>query len=405
MATPVIMPRQGQSVETCILGQWYKKPGDPVSVGDLLFSYETDKSSFEEEAKTSGTLIAVFFSQGDEIPVLINVAVIGEPGESAEPFRPVQKKLSEATPASPTVERQITRVSDEILFGGRIKISPLAKKMAELAGVNLPDIKGTGPHGRIIARDIRDYKQLEKPATENIIITSDDFEVRPLTNIRRIIASTMAKSMQNSAQVTHHMSADARKILAFREAVTTALKKKKLDENISLHAILCWCIVRALKKHPAVNSHFLGDSIKTFNKVHLGFAVDTRSGLMVPTIKNVDDFSLAELSAEAEELRHQCMTRKINPDLLANEAASFSVSNLEAYGVEMFTPVINLPQVAIIGINAITLRPVELEGVFQFAPHIGLSLTYDHRAIDGGPATLFLRSVKQEIERFNQPLF
>ncbi|MBN1819625.1 MAG: 2-oxo acid dehydrogenase subunit E2 [Prolixibacteraceae bacterium] len=405
------MPRQGQSVETCIFGQWYKNVGDEIKEGDLLFSYETDKASFEEESKTEGILLATFFEEGDEVPVLVNVAVIGEKGESVKEFLPGQVQKEKTTETVITEEKISEKENIEdvpVKTNGRIKISPLALKMAQSANIDTSSLSGSGPNGRIIARDVEAASKKPAPSKKEKIeelISGDDFEIKPVTNMRKLIAKAMHNSLQNSAQLTHHMSADVRKLLDFREKVKIAMKKRELRVNVTLNSMICLCVVRALKKHPDVNSHFLGETIKTFNKVHLGIAVDTRNGLMVPTVKNADDLPIVELARQIEDLRMKSISRKINPDLLLNDSASFSVSNLEGFGVEMFTPVINLPQVAILGVNTIIHRPVEVsKGVIGFVPYIGLSLTYDHRALDGGPATMFLASVKKEIENFDQTL-
>ncbi|NQU88558.1 MAG: 2-oxo acid dehydrogenase subunit E2 [Mariniphaga sp.] len=416
MAVPVLMPRQGQSVETCILGQWYKKIGEEVIEGDLLFSYETDKASFEEEAKENGVLLTTFFEEGDEVPVLVNVAVIGKKGETFDEFshgigqtpdvKNVPKEEEVPIVKNPSEEKITIKES-------KIKISPLARKKAQSANINISIITGTGPNGRIIARDIEAFQKDSKRVIQKVksdknseqTIIGKDFEIKPVTNMRKLIAKAMHQSLQNSAQLTHHMSADVKKLLDFRDQVKIAMKKRELRVNITLNVMISYCVVRALKKHPAVNSHFLGNTIKTFNKVHLGIAVDTRKGLMVPTVKNADDLSLIELGRQIEDLRMKSISRKINPDLLLNESATFSISNLEGYGVEMFTPVVNIPQVAILGVNTIMLRPTEIsKGVVGFVPHIGLSLTYDHRALDGGPATMFLATVKKEIENFDQTI-
>jgi pyruvate dehydrogenase E2 component (dihydrolipoamide acetyltransferase) len=169
--------------------------------------------------------------------------------------------------------------------------------------------------------------------------------------------------------------------------------------------MICLSVIRALQKHPAANAHFLGDSIRYFSPVHLGLAVDTDRGLMVPALRNASELSLTELSQELKKMADQCRNGSINPDLLAPTSASFTVSNLGNYGVEMFTPVINLPQVAILGVNTITYRPRPLkEYTMEFVPYIGLSLTYDHRAIDGGPATKFLAEIRNELETFNEKI-
>jgi pyruvate dehydrogenase E2 component (dihydrolipoamide acetyltransferase) len=168
-----------------------------------------------------------------------------------------------------------------------------------------------------------------------------------------------------------------------------------------LNDMICWCVIRALEKFPAVNSHFLGDRTKTFQKVHLGLAVDTSRGLMVPAVLNTDKMDLIKLSKELKSVAEACKKGSINPELIQSAAATFTVSNLGNYGVELFTPVINLPQVAILGVCTIIYRPASIgNNIIGFVPYIGLSLTYDHRAIDGGPATLFLKEIKDQIEAF-----
>jgi pyruvate dehydrogenase E2 component (dihydrolipoamide acetyltransferase) len=213
-----------------------------------------------------------------------------------------------------------------------------------------------------------------------------------------IIARTMSESLSNSAQVTHHMSADVRKLLELRKKI-----KKSGDnrQDITLNDMICFAVIRALERHPDINSHFTGESILIFKKVHLGFAVDTPRGLMVPALPNASDLSLEDLSLRLHETALLCYKGNINPEILSSTAASFTITNLGNYGVEMFTPIINLPQIAILGVNTITYRPADIGNeVFGFIPVIGLSLTYDHRAIDGGPATLFLKEIKTQIENF-----
>ncbi|MFO7655593.1 MAG: dihydrolipoamide acetyltransferase family protein [Bacteroidales bacterium] len=437
MAIPVIMPRQGQSVETCIITQWFKKKGDVVKKGDVLFAYETDKAAFEEEAAEEGTILEIFFSDGDEVPVLTNVAVIGKPGENTNEFLPSGKNTNiEKEPSTATGTNKPDEVAPEIPVSntvkhtGRIIISPRARNLAEKLGVPFAQVAGTGPGGRIIERDIESYAKshgtftrlasgiassegLSAPVSGSGVggrvmasdllhetTRPDSFGIKKLSNIRRIIAQNMHASLQNSAQLTHHMSADARKILEYRAKI-----KKKADAgewpNITLNDMICIGVVKALKKMPEINAHFLGDTIKTFNKVHLGIAVDTERGLMVPALRNADDLNIEQLSAELKKLAESCRKGSVNPELLASTAASFTVSNLGAFGVEMFTPVINLPQSGILGINTIIQRPADIgNGIIGFVPFLGLSLTYDHRALDGAPASAFLREVKLQIENF-----
>ncbi|GAB1451119.1 dihydrolipoamide acetyltransferase family protein [Draconibacterium sp.] len=418
MAVPVLMPRQGQSVETCILGQWYKSVGEEVSVGDILFSYETDKASFEEEAKEDGILLATFFNEGDEVPVLVNVAVIGKKGESFDEFMPGNRPTEEEPEqeaqeeAPKVIEFEVEDESPD----KHIRISPLAKKMAEKMGVDIQALKGSGPHGRIIARDVESAeKVIEKPivkpqiasalktvalsAPSVVLESGNDFEIKSIPNIRKLIANAMHQSLQNSAQLTHHLSADARQLQRLRKKFKAEFAEGKIKQNITINDLVCFAVIRALEKFPQVNTHYHGDKMKWFNKVHLGLAVDTERGLMVPALKNADDLSITGLSGQLKQLSTAARNGNVNPDLLNPAAATFTVSNLGNYGVEMFTPVINLPQTAILGVCAIIPRPKEIEeGVYGFVPMIGLSLTYNHQALDGGEATLFLAEIRNQIE-------
>ncbi len=427
MAIPVIMPKQGQSVETCIITEWAKKKGEPVKKGDVLFSYETDKASFEAEAEAEGILLEVFFNDGDEVPVLTNVAVIGKAGEATELFRPGgptsnNQKVAVSEEQTKTESKQSNSFNSAELkseTGQKTKISPRARVMAEKKGVDITRIVGSGPNGRIIASDIEKTGSTISTPVESVkttpissyippaastIYSEGDFVINKLSNVRKLIAKAMHESISNSAQLTHHMSADVRKMQSLRSKVKAEMEKGS-KVNITINDMVCFAVIRALEKFPEANSHFLGDSTKTFRKVHLGLAVDTPRGLMVPAVTNADDLSLKGLSNHLREIADQCRKGGINPELLSSSAASFTVSNLGNYGVEMFTPIINLPQVAILGVNTIIYRPADLgNGAFGFIPVIGLSLTYDHRAIDGGQATLFLREIKNQIENFNETI-
>jgi len=442
MSVAVIMPRQGQSVESCILTEWYKSEGDKVSKGDLLFAYETDKAAFEEEAPEDGVLLARFFEEGDEVPVLQNVAVIGAQGESVDDFRPQGEKAPSAKPEEENVKAEKTEVTSaaEPLSempvpsgNGRIAISPRARKLACKKLVVLDGIRGSGPGGRIIERDVleafRQGKRVtplakKKMEAEGLTVptgsnedcgrylSSDliereesvEFTDVPLTQVRKIIAGAMQRSLQNSAQLTHHLSANASAMLQLRKLVKNK-QKEGYPHNITLNDMVCYAVIKSLLLHPGANAHFLGESIRQFSQVNLGLAVDTDRGLMVPALQHADRLSLPGLSSSLKELAENSKKGSISPDLIVPEAASFTVSNLGNYGVEMFTPVINLPQVAILGVNTIIQRPAVLpDGNFGFQPFMGLSLTYDHRALDGGPATLFLAEIKKQIEALNTDL-
>lgn len=441
MAVAVIMPKQGQSVESCIVSEFKKKKGDKVAKGDILFAYETDKASFEEESQHEGTILEVFFNDGDEIPVLTNVLVIGNEGESTAEFNPnggsaaapaavpadtPTPKPEEVAPAA-EAPKETPKAQPATSQGDSFGVSPRARALADKEAVNLSSVQGTGPGGRVIERDIQaaiESRPKMSPLAKEIAketgaapesgsglagmakgadmvknpVYSSDFEMKPLTNMRKLIAKAMHASLQNSAQLTHHLGADARRMMELRGKV-----KKAMDNgyptNITLNDMVCFAVIKALKQFPQVNAQLVGDSMKFFKKVHLALAVDTDRGLMVPVVKNADDLSIQGLANQFKEIAAACKKGNIDPDLLASDAASFTVSNLGNYGVEIFTPVINLPQVAILGVNTIVPRPKDLGGgVYGFVPYIGLSLTYDHRALDGGEATRFVKQVAIEIE-------
>ncbi len=459
MAHVVIMPKQGQSVESCIISEFKKKVGDSVQVGDVLFGYETDKATFEEEAKVAGTVLAIFWADGDEIPVLQNVMVIGEPGESFEEFAPSSggSSAAEASPSenasaslrplppsagpSPLSGRGGAEFSEGVPPSADITpgapVSPRARALAAQKGVNTAQVAGSGPGGRIIARDVEaaaaaqgtltglakarmaegglaspgsgsglagsvkgsDLKQWKPNHSEGLAGEGVEFEVVKMPNMRKLIAKSMYNSLQNSAQLTHMLGADARKLQALRKKAKKALEEGRIDANITINDFVCFAVIKALQKYPNLNSHCLGDAMRIFKSVNLGLAVDTERGLMVPAVLHSDELGIVELSRQFKKVADDSKKGSINPDLLSPEAASFTVSNLGGFGVEWFTPILNVPQSAILGVGTIVPRPKDLGGGdYAFVPYIGLSLTYDHRAVDGGEATRFLKQVAAEIE-------
>ena len=457
------MPKQGQSVESCIISEFKKKVGDSVKVGDVLFGYETDKATFEEESKFEGVVLACFFSDGDEVPCLENVMVIGQPGESFEEFRPASETCGHPRPSHPKNQQifggpgtspvkgpadevggrgrsEAEAVSETEAFGAEpvagAPVSPRARKLAAEKGVVTAQVAGSGPYGRIIARDIEaaaaaqgrlsglaKAKMAEggmaspgtgsglagsvkgadlkvwKPNHTDIPGEGTDFQTVKMSNMRKLIARSMYNSLQNSAQLTHMLGADASKVQALRKKAKKALEEGKIDANITINDFVCYATIKALKKFPNLNSHCLGDAMRLFNKVNLGIAVDTERGLMVPAVGAADEMDIVSLSKALKKVAEDSKKGSINPDLLSPEAASFTVSNLGGFGVEWFTPIINVPQSAILGVGTIVPRPKALGGgQFAFVPYMGLSLTYDHRAVDGGEATRFLKQVAMEIE-------
>ncbi|MEN6316642.1 MAG: dihydrolipoamide acetyltransferase family protein [Clostridiaceae bacterium] len=478
MATAVIMPRQGQSVESCIISKWNKKKGDRVEAGDILFSYETDKASFDEEAKTAGVMLDIFFDEGDDVPCLINVCVIGNEGESSQEFNPNKaggdaaagNPSESAAPAKATgvmpAETMAPQANQKqhnptqaqnIINTGVVKISPRARNLAEKTGIDYRCATPTGPDGRIIERDIIALQESGRAFTASAMaeqlqngasaavegsglggrITTGDmgnaiaamtgaasaaagapaagnetfaavttvpasaeplYEEVKLPNIRKVIAKAMHQSLSTMAQLTLNTSFDATDILEFRKKLKENKERLGL-ENITVNDIIIFTVSRTLANHKSLNAHFLDDRMLYFKNVNMGVAVDTDRGLMVPTLFDANLKSLNEISAEVKKLVKDCQTGTINPDLLRN--GSFTVTNLGTLDIESFTPVINPPQTGILGVDSIVQRAREADGEIKFYPAMGLSLTFDHRAVDGAPAARFLKELKTNLESFS----
>ena len=416
MAVCVVMPKSGITVETCVMGSWEKKIGDKVEIGEKLFSYETDKSSFDCCAETAGFLLAILAEEGDDVPALSPVCYIGEMGEKIPDVAATKYNSETETPGEPEKidktdkdsvhEADIISEKKEVEIN-KVRISPRARKLADKMGMEgYEAIDGTGPNGRIIERDIRTWaKEFQRSAkavsplvkTAGLPSTESEYTDETLTNIRKVIAKNMHSSLSEMAQLTHFKAFDASELLQYRSRIKANAEKMNIP-NITLNDFILFGVSRILLKYPDVNAHFLGDKIRHFHHVHLGMAVDTPRGLMVPTIFEADTKSLVEISIEAKELAAACQSGSITPDKLTG--ASFTVSNIGAFGTEMFTPVINPPQTAILGVGAMVDRVRRKDGEIELYPALGLSLTYDHRAMDGAPASRFLQNLCEELEHF-----
>ena len=434
MATVVIMPRQGQSVESCVITAFNKKVGDTVEKGEVLFSYETDKSSFDEPASVSGKILAIFREEGDDVPCLENVLVIGEEGEDVSAFVP--KTEEESATAVEEKKEEVKEVKVETAVSveatsGVGSISPRARILADKTHADLLKAVPTGPNGRIIERDVQrlvdmgltvspaakqEYTQsvegsgingkvvlqdLNKPLTAEEVLSSvpaPEYEDVKLPNIRKVIAKSMHASLSTMAQLTLNASFDATKLMAMRASLKAGAEAMGLN-NITLNDMVLFAVSRVLKNHKDLNAHYLDDKMRYFNSVNLGVAVDTERGLLVPTVFNADRLSLNEMSKVTKTVIKEAQSGKINPELLKN--ASFTVTNLGSLGIESFTPVINPPQTGILGVCTIVRRTKQVNGQDVSYPAMGLSLTFDHRALDGAPAAKFLKEVCNALENFD----
>ena len=420
MAHVVVMPKAGISVESCIIGAWQKSVGDKIAVGEVLFDYETDKATFECESTAEGTLLECFFESGDEVECLIAVCAIGEVGEDISALRP--NAASDVKAEMPAVEASAVVVEAEMPTQSVTFVpqentnaqgsSPRARAMADKLGVDIVHAIPTGPRDRVIARDIvhlaesmkngagfggRKFDDAPVVAAGTLPATADYVDEK-FSGIRKAIAATMKRSFTEMAQVTNHHSFDASAVLDFRKICKAGAHLGA--DGITLNDMVLFAVSRTLRAHPDLNAHLLdAHTLRRFSGVHLGVAVDTPRGLMVPTIFNADELSLKEISEKVKELASMCQAGNISPDLL--QGATFTISNLGTLGVEMFTPIINPPQVAILGVCTTTTKVREGENGIETYPSMGLSLSYDHCAVDGAPASRFMHDLSSKLAQFH----
>ena len=396
-AKAVIMPKAGITVESCIIGEWLKNVGDQVKVGDILFTYETDKASFECESTEEGELLAIFFEEGDEVPCLENVCAVGPHGEPTDCLKPgaAPMAVEEVAAEAPAAAAEVAAPAAQIVAGA--PVSPRAAKLAKAAGVDASLAVGTGPDGRTIERDVQKLIAEGVPATKTVACDGPAYEDVKFSGIRRAISKSMHTSLSTMAQLTHNTSFDASNILAYRKMLKAAGDEYA---GITLGDIILYAVSGTLLNHPDLNANMLDDiSIRLFKHVNLGVAVDTPRGLMVPTIVNADQMSLLEISKAVKALAAECRDGAISPDKLSG--GSFTVSNLGNMGVESFTPVINPPQTGILGVcGTIDRVRKAADGSIEIYPAMGLSLTYDHRAVDGTPAAKFQKELAYNLEHF-----
>ena len=416
MATPVVMPKLGQSVETCIIVGWKKQKGDSIAEGEPLCEVETDKSALEVESPASGTLLELFFDEGEEVAVQVNIAAIGEPGEDITSLKPdvgVETPSEEKSTATSDAPVQAVPTQPEALESpqehpskpNRLKrrISPRAASLAEELGVDISSIRGTGPGRRVIERDVqaattaaakRTTTQTKLAPQAQPLSAADEAHTVPLKGTRKIIAERMLHSIQTTAQLTLNASADARALLSYRQRLKSSTEEFDL-QNVTINDFILFAVSRTLPDHPELNALLLENTISQYKNVHLGFAVDTPRCLMVPVIRDAGALTLKAISLEAKRLATACLEGDISPDELSG--GTFTVTNLGNFGIESFTPILNPPQVGILGVGNVNLKPVEIDGEVQHIPHIGLSLTIDHQAVDGAAAARFLSALSQRL--------
>jgi pyruvate dehydrogenase E2 component (dihydrolipoamide acetyltransferase) len=453
VARVLIMPRQGNTVESCIITRWIAGEGDFVSAVDPVCEVETDKASFDVPAGAEGVVLKILRAEGEDVPVLEPIAVIGARGEDwraalsgndkgeGGPARSVKAAVQAAQAAVQAAHAAAQAApapvrADEAATGA----SPRARSLAAAEGVDPSALRGTGPGGRVIERDVAAAASSRPamtaaaraaaasgaaPAGAGTAIGGrvglgdlgpaasvapaasrsaaakaapsggDAYTETPLKGVRKIISERMLGSLASTAQLTFNGSALASRILDLRARFKASDPSLGLSE-VTIGDLVLFAVSRVLPRFPGANATLDGGVLRSYSRVHLALAVDTPRGLMVPVIRKADLLSLREISAESRRLAAACQSGSIDPAELSG--GTFTVSNLGAFGVESFTPVLNAPQVAILGVDAVTQRAAAGPGgTVVLEPRMGLSLTVDHQIVDGAPAARLLKAFADAI--------
>lgn len=419
----LLMPKLGLTMTEATLTEWLKREGDYVREGEPLFIFETDKSTLEFEAPTSGILTRILVKAGETVPVYTVVGVIGEPSQGAAP---------DSTPDSAAVSAQsaVSNGSEAIPAPegtSRVRATPRAKRLARQHGIDLSAIRGSGEFGRIHEADVRaaiskspaatplarrvaqahalDLTTVQGSGRDGKILRADveaqlaaqaaeaaqSAEIAPFTPIRALTARRMAQSHAEVAPVTLTTEADALNLVAAREQLSALL-----GEKLSYNALFIAVAARALREYPDLNATFTPNGLRHNAAINIGLAVDTERGLIVPVVPNADERALDDIHHRLKALIERAQAGKSLPADL--EGGTFTITNLGAFEVDLFTPIVVLPQVAILGVGRIVEKVVPHDGTIVIRPRLALSLTFDHRAVDGAPAARFFKRLKALIE-------
>ena len=421
MVKKVVMPAAGQTTDEATVTKILVKVGDSVKKGDPLLEVETDKTVLPIESFAKGFVTEIFVKEFDKVDAGSALLAIGDekdleaakngasapaPAPAAAPaLTPADDDEDDFAPIIPgsapvTAAPAAPAAAPAPKASGDYKAMPNAKKLACELGIDLSTVAPA--NGEFIkASDVKLAAENKPAAVPEAIAPEADYVDEKLPNIRKVIAKAMHNSLSTMAQLTLNTSFDATKILALREQLKANAEKFGLS-NITLNDMILYAVSRVILNHRSLNANYLDDTMRFFNTVNLGIAVDTERGLLVPTLMHAEKLSLNELSAQAKALIGEAQKGTIAPDKLKN--GSFTVTNLGSLGIESFTPVINPPQTGILGVDTITRRIKEVDGKDVTYPAMGLSLTFDHRALDGAPAAKFLKELVNALENFDMLL-
>jgi pyruvate dehydrogenase E2 component (dihydrolipoamide acetyltransferase) len=414
MAEIIYMPKLSDTMIDGVVAEWHKKVGDPVKSGELIAEIETDKATMEFESFYDGVLLHIGVEKGATAPVNSLLAIIGQAGENvadiiatAGSTAAVETSATPETPAAPVVEAVATPVATPsapaapkapvapmVVTNGRILASPLAKKLAEEKGVDLSFISGTGEGGRITKRDVDHYVPYDMPARSAAVGSSSQMESfvdEPISQMRKTIARRLAESKFTAPHFYLTISLDMDNAIAARKAMNSAEGVK-----VSFNDMVIKAVAMSLKKHPAINSAWLGDVIRRNDHVHIGVAVAVDEGLLVPVVRFADGKGLMEIGSEVRTFAQKAKDKKLQP--ADWEGNTFTISNLGMFGIEQFTAIVNPPDSCIIAVGGISQEPVVKNGQVVPGNIMKVTLSCDHRVVDGASGAAFLQTFKQYME-------
>ncbi|MGH1283940.1 dihydrolipoamide acetyltransferase family protein [Bacillus toyonensis] len=393
MAVEVVMPKLGMAMKEGIITSWNIKAGDNVAKGELIASINSEKIEIEIEAPADGTVLDIAVSEDEGVPPGTVICYIGKPNEQVAVYETVHAIENFIPKVAPQNVQHPEPYAEERSKKQRIKISPVAKKMATVENLEISTLIGTGPGGRITKADV--LKVLEEKVATPETFVKEESKIIPVTGMRKAIANRMQASLQNSAQLTLTMKVDVTDLVALHKEIVEVVQKR-YDNKLTINDLVSRAVVLALQEHKEMNSAFVDDAIHQFEHVHLGMAVALENGLVVPAIRFANNLSLVELSKEIKNVAQKALAGSLNSDDM--QGTTFTISNLGSFGIEYFTPVLNTPETGILGVGAIEHVPVYKGKKIKKGSMLPLSLTFDHRVLDGAPAAAFLCSIKQYLE-------
>ena len=416
MPVEIVMPKLGLTMTEGLIVEWRKKEGDPVTKGDILFVLETEKVTYEVEAPEDGSVGKILVKEQETVPVGAVVAYLLKPGESAVEITATPAAAPAADAASPApAAASAAPAAPAAPAGGRVKATPLAKKVAKELGIDLSGVAGTGPGGRVLREDVEKAKAagIQAPAAAAAPAPAAPAQAAPsapsaaaaegrlaaFSGMRKTIAKRMLQSKVEAAQAYMGNTVDATRIQALRSELMPFIEKKS-GVRITITDLMMKVTGAALREHPVINTRWTDKGVLFLPEVNMGMAMALDEGLIVPVIKNINGKSLGQVAQDRVALIEKGKKNSFLPDDI--KGSTFTLSAMGMFGLETFTAIINQPENAILAVGAIIDKPVALKGEVVIRPMMSVNLTYDHRTIDGAEAGKFMRTLKEMIE---EPLY